>query len=87
MCIARLLCDEVSFERFTGNVFTDSKLYKKGLMTDVELIPRTDNRRPRPLTKSEKGLVKEQQTIVSTIRSHLTPVQVMKQATMRMTRS
>ena len=62
-----------------GNIFANSKLMKKGLVVGAELIPRKDMRRPRPLTKSEKGVVKEEQTMVSVLRSHLTPVQFSKQ--------
>ncbi len=62
-----------------GNIFVNSKLMKKGLVVGANLIPRKDMRRPRPLTKSESGKVKEEQTMVSVMRSHLTPVQVSKQ--------
>lgn len=64
------------------NIFYKSKLYTKGLITDVVMLPRKDARRPRPLTKSEKGEDATDRSLLGVMRQSITPVQVMKQAPM-----
>ena len=62
------------------NIFTKSRLWRRGLVQNVAMLPRRETRRPRPLTKTEKGETTADTSMVAVVRQSMTPVQVKKQA-------
>lgn len=61
-------------------MFRKSRLWKRGLIQGVQMLPRNESRKPRLLTPSEKGETQASSSLVSVMRMSMTPVQAKKQA-------